>query len=255
MELIPAIDLRNGKVVRLFRGDYTRETTYTVDPVDIARQFEQAGCTWVHIVDLDGARAGRPQNFNIIENIVRGTKLRVEVGGGLRTEESMEYALAIGAQRIILGTRALAEMPWFETMAQDTRFRDRLILGLDARDGLVSTHGWTRTPTDAPRVADIVRQVDSWPLAGIIYTDIARDGTLRGPNLRATARLTKIIKKIPIIHSGGVASLQDIVALSALPIEGIIVGKAIYEGTLDVGAAVRELARAAGGGATVNAQP
>lgn len=240
-ELIPAIDLRNGQVVRLRRGDYNQQTTYEVDPIDIAKKFQDAGCKWLHVVDLDGAKEGRPINLGIVEKIIHATNLNVEVGGGIRTEESMEYVLAIGAQRIILGTRALADMAWFEAMAHDARFRNRLVLGLDARDGLVSTHGWTQTAQDLPKAVDIARDVDNWPLAAIIYTDITRDGMLLGPNLKATARLTKVVKNIPIIHSGGVKSLPDITHLKALPIAGIIVGKAIYEGTLNVADAVKEL--------------
>jgi phosphoribosylformimino-5-aminoimidazole carboxamide ribotide isomerase len=242
VELIPAIDLRNGQVVRLRRGDYNQQTTYEVDPVDIAKKFEDAGCTWLHIVDLDGAKEGRPVNLGIVEKIARATRLQIEVGGGIRTEESMEYVLAIGAQRLILGTRALAEMSWFEAMANDSRFRNRLVLGLDAREGLVSTHGWTQTADALPKAVDIARDVDDWPLAAIIYTDIARDGTLQGPNIKATEKLVKVCKNVPIIHSGGVKDLADITALKPLCIAGIIVGKAIYEGTLDVAAAVRELA-------------
>ena len=241
VELIPAIDLRNGQVVRLRRGDYSTQTTYEVDPVDIARRFEDAGCKWLHVVDLDGAKEGRPVNLAIVERIVRATKLHVEVGGGIRTEEAMEYVLAIGAHRLILGTRALADMPWFEAMAQDARFRQRLVLGLDAKDGLVRTHGWTQPAEESPRAVDIAQDVDDLPLAAIIYTDIARDGMLKGPNVRATARLLKVCKKVPVVHSGGVTTLADITALKALPIAGIIVGRAIYEGTLKVDEAVREL--------------
>ncbi|HVS70749.1 MAG TPA: 1-(5-phosphoribosyl)-5-[(5-phosphoribosylamino)methylideneamino]imidazole-4-carboxamide isomerase [Phycisphaerae bacterium] len=243
-ELIPAIDLRNGKVVRLRRGDYNQQTTYEVDPIDTAKRFEEAGCKWLHVVDLDGAKEGRPVNLAMVEKIIHATGLHVEVGGGIRTEEAMEYVLAIGAQRIILGTRALADMEWFEGMARDPRFRQRLVLGLDARDGLVSTHGWTHTAEDLPKATDLARQVDGWPLAAIIYTDIARDGMMKGPNVKATAVLAKLCKNVPIVHSGGVTTLKDITALKRLPIAGIIVGKAIYEGTLEVGEAVRELATA-----------
>ncbi len=241
VELIPAIDLRNGQVVRLKRGDYAKQTTYDLDPVEVAKSFEDQGCKWLHIVDLDGAKEGRPINLAIIEKIVRATKLQVEVGGGIRTEETMEYILAIGAQRLIMGTRALADMAWFQSMVNDSRFRNRLILGIDARDGFVSTHGWTKVQADSPKAIDVAKSVDDWPLAAIIYTDIARDGMLKGPNLKATERLTKAVKKVPIIHSGGIKSLPDITALKRLPIAGIIVGKSIYEGTLNVAEAVREL--------------
>ncbi len=148
VELFPAIDLRGGKVVRLRRGDYSDQTTYEVDPVETAKKFEDAGCTWLHVVDLDGAKEGKPVNLGIIENMVRATKLRVEVGGGIRSEEAMELLLAIGAHRIILGTRALADMVWFKTMAMDARFKQRLVLGLDAKDGVVRTHGWTQAAGD-----------------------------------------------------------------------------------------------------------
>ena len=241
IELIPAIDLRNGQVVRLRRGDYNDQTTYEVDPVDIAKKFQDAGCSWLHIVDLDGAKEGRPINLAIVERIVRATRLHVEVGGGIRTEESMEYVLAIGAQRLILGTRALADRSWFESMTQDVRFRHRLVLGLDAKDGLVRTHGWTQTAAESPKAVDIARDVDNLPLAAIIYTDISRDGMLQGPNVQATARLLKVARKVPIIHSGGVTTLTDIQALKELPIQGIIVGRALYEGTLKVEEAVSEL--------------
>ena len=226
-ELIPAIDLRNGQVVRLRRGDYNDQTTYEVDPVDIARKFEDAGCKYLHVVDLDGAKEGRPVNLAIVEKIARATKLLVEVGGGIRNEESMEYVLAIGAHRIILGTRALADMKWFRAMAQDARFRNRLVLGLDAKDGLVRTHGWTQSVADAPKAIDIARDVDNLPLAAIIYTDIARDGMMQGPNIAATERLLMVCKKVPVIHSGGVTRLEDVAALKHLPIAGIIVFCAI----------------------------
>ena len=242
IELIPAIDLRNGQVVRLKRGDYAQQTTYNVDPVEQAKKFQDAGCKWLHIVDLDGAKEGRPINLAVIEKVIKSTKLNVEVGGGIRNEESMEYIMAIGAQRLILGTRALADMDWFKEMAHDARFRGRLVLGLDARDGLVSTHGWTQTEAELPKALDIAHEVDAWPLAAIIYTDIARDGMLKGPNVRATVALTKAVKNVPIIHSGGVKDLTSIAALKGLKIAGVIVGKAIYEGTLDVSAAVKELA-------------
>ena len=211
IELIPAIDLRGGRVVRLFRGDYNQQTTYDVDPLEIARRFKEAGCRWLHVVDLDGARDGRLVNLELIE-------------------------------RLILGTRAISDGDWFRAMVHDTRFRNRLVLGLDARDGRVGTHGWTISGTENPTALEVVRNVAQWPLAAIIYTDIARDGTLIGPNIAATETLVQHTGTIPVIHSGGVGSLHDIRALKHLPIEGVIVGKAIYERTLDVAEAVRELA-------------
>ncbi len=242
IELIPAIDLRNGKVVRLLRGDYQHETTYGVDPVDTAKAFADAGCRWLHVVDLDGARDGRAHNMDIIEKIICSTTLQVEVGGGIRNEEVMEYLLAIGAQRLILGTRAISDKDWFAAMANDARFKNRLVLGLDARDGRVATHGWTAAIQNLPSALDVASGVAKWPLAGIIYTDISRDGTLAGPNVAATETLLAKIKTLPIIHSGGVGTLKHIEALSHLDIAGIIVGRALYEGTLDLRQAVELLA-------------
>ena len=242
IDIIPAIDLRNGKVVRLLRGDYQHPTTYGVDPVDTAKAFADAGCRWLHIVDLDGARDGRAHNLDIIEKIIRSTSMQVEVGGGIRTEEVMEYLLAIGAQRLILGTRAISDRDWFFAMANDARFKHRLVLGLDARDGRVATHGWTAANQNLPSALEVARGVAKWPLAGIIYTDISRDGTLAGPNVGATQAMLQVIKELPIIHSGGIGSLAHIEALKHLNIAGIIVGRAIYEGTLDLKQAVNALA-------------
>ncbi|HTV48953.1 MAG TPA: 1-(5-phosphoribosyl)-5-[(5-phosphoribosylamino)methylideneamino]imidazole-4-carboxamide isomerase [Phycisphaerae bacterium] len=241
IDLIPAIDIRDGKVVRLLRGDYMHQTTYDVDPVDLAVRFADAGCRWLHLVDLDGARDGRPANLELIEKIIHSAKLNVELGGGIRSEEVMEYLLAIGTQRLILSTRAISDAEWFKTMVHDQRFRGRLVLGLDARNGRASTHGWTTGVSDNPTAEQIVQSVRDWPLAAVIYTDISRDGTLAGPNIAATKELLRHTGKMPLIHSGGVAKLEDIIALKSLPIAGIIVGRAIYEGTLDVKQAVAEL--------------
>ncbi|MEI7767419.1 MAG: 1-(5-phosphoribosyl)-5-[(5-phosphoribosylamino)methylideneamino]imidazole-4-carboxamide isomerase [Phycisphaerae bacterium] len=241
VELIPAIDLRGGQVVRLQRGDYNLQTTYDVTPLDMVKRFEDAGCKWLHVVDLDGAREGRPRNLDLIEKIVRHTRMKVEIGGGIRSEEVMEYLLAIGTERIILGTRALSDRDWFETMVHDARFRNRLVLGLDAKEGIVATHGWTQTGTQGTKALELAASMDRWPLAAIIYTDIARDGMLIGPNVEATQRLLEVVKHVPVIHSGGIKCVDDLVALAPLPIAGVIVGKAIYEGALDVVAGVQAL--------------
>lgn len=240
MELLPAIDLRNGQVVRLLRGDYDRQTTYAVDPVAMAERFAAAGCHWLHLVDLDGARNGRPVNLPIIEKLIRSTALQVQVGGGIRDEEMMEYLLAIGAQRVVLGTRAMADPEWCRQTVQDARFRGRVVLGLDARDGRVSTHGWT-SHLNNPTISEIVGRLANWPLAALVYTDVSRDGTLSGPNVAATEQLLRQVKSIPVIHSGGVASLADLAALKRLPLAGVIVGRAIYEWTIDVRQAVEKL--------------
>ncbi len=244
IELYPAIDLRGGRVVRLLRGDYLQQTVYDVDPLDIARRFRDAGCQWLHVVDLDGAKDGRPVNLTIIEKLIERSGMQVQVGGGIRTEEVMEYLLAVGAARVILGTRAIQDIEWFEKTVHDPRFRGRISLGLDARDGVVATHGWTSSQAKSVTLAEIATIVAAWPLAAINFTDITRDGTLAGPNVQATADLAALTPNIPIIHSGGVANISDIEQLMHLPIAGIIVGRAIYEATLDVAEAVKLLASA-----------
>ncbi len=234
IELYPAIDLRGGRVVRLLRGDYLQQTVYDVDPVEIAERFKDAGCQWLHVVDLDGAKDGRPVNLTIIEKLIERSGMQVQVGGGIRTEEVLEYLLAVGAARVILGTRAISDLEWFEKIVFDPRFESRISLGVDARAGAVATHGWTNSDAKVTSVEQLAAIVAGWPLAAINYTDITRDGTLAGPNVQATAELVRLIPNIPIIHSGGVANLADIAQLKELPIAGIIVGRAIYEGTLDV---------------------
>ena len=156
----------------------------------------------------------------------------------------MEYLLAVGAARVILGTRAIHDLEWFEKIVNDARFRGRISLGLDARDGVVATHGWTSSQAKSVTLAEITTIVARWPLAAINFTDITRDGTLAGPNVQATADLAALTPNIPIIHSGGVANISDIEQLMHLPIAGIIVGRAIYEATLDVAEAVKLLASA-----------
>ncbi len=227
MYLIPAIDLRGGRVVRLLQGDYDRQTTYGDDPLEQARRFHDAGATYLHVVDLDGARSGRLEHLEAIERICRGTGLRVEVGGGVRSEAAIDSLLSAGVERVILGTAALNNWDWFAQLARRPALRGRLVLGLDARGGRLAVSGWEQT-TDVDALA-IARRVTDWPLAAIIYTDIATDGTLAGPNLEATAA-TAAATRIPIIASGGVGTLDHLRALRRLPLEGIIVGRALYEG-------------------------
>jgi phosphoribosylformimino-5-aminoimidazole carboxamide ribotide isomerase len=229
-------------VVRLLRGDYLQQTVYDVAPADIARRFRDAGCRRLHVVDLDGAKDGKPVNLSIIENLISSGGLAVQVGGGIRSEDVIEYLLAVGADRVILGTRAIHDPEWFEKIVHDARFRGRISLGLDARDGVAATHGWTSAGARSMNVAEIARMVARWPLAAINYTDISRDGTLAGANVQATAEFAAMVPDIPVIHSGGVARLDDIRRLMHLPIAGIIVGRAIYEGTLNVAEAVELLA-------------
>ncbi len=239
MDLFPAIDLRGGKVVRLLRGDYDQQTTYGDDPLSQARVFADAGAAWLHVVDLDGARTGHVQHLEQIESICRGTSLKVEVGGGVRDEGTIDRLLRAGVARVILGTAALENWSWFEGLMGNPTYRGRLVLGLDARDDQLAVSGWEKTTTVTP--IQIARRVTDWPLAAIVYTDIATDGTLAGPNVEATRRMAESTH-VPIVASGGVGTLEHLRALRALPIQGAIVGRALYEGAFTARQAIEALA-------------
>jgi phosphoribosylformimino-5-aminoimidazole carboxamide ribotide isomerase len=233
MLILPAIDLRGGRCVRLRQGDYARETVFDEDPVAVARRFEAAGAKWLHVVDLDGARDGEPKNLDTIRAIVAAVKMSVEVGGGIRTTDAAADVLAMGVRRVIVGTRAVREPAWLREMAG--KFPGRVALGLDARGGRVAVEGWqeesTRTATE---VAASVRNL---ALAAIIYTDIARDGMMAGPNVEATAELVKA-SPFPVIASGGVTTVGDVEQVKAAGCAGAIIGRALYEGKIRLEAAL-----------------
>jgi phosphoribosylformimino-5-aminoimidazole carboxamide ribotide isomerase len=236
MDILPAIDLREGKCVRLLQGDYTKQINYSEDPVAVARRFEADGASWLHVVDLDGAREGVLRNMSTIERMVRETELRVEIGGGLRDTQVIEELLRVGVARCVVGTRALEDWDWFRGLVHREDLRGRIALGLDARQGQLAVKGWTeQTQQTALQVAE---RVADWPLAAIIYTDIGRDGMLLGPNMDAIKVLADF-SKVPVIASGGVTDIEDVRRLSVLPLLGIIIGRAIYEGQLELGEAVR----------------
>ncbi len=238
MYLFPAIDLRGGKVVRLLRGDYDRQTTYGDDPLAQARAFADAGATWLHVVDLDGARSGKPEHLNVIERICANTTLQVEIGGGIRDEQSIRRLLEAGANRVILGTAALRQWKWFTELAQSGEFAHKLVLGLDAREGKLAVAGWEEQLELT--ALDVATQVTDWPLAAIVYTDIATDGTLAGPNIPATRQMAEATK-VPIVASGGVGRLEHLRALRDLPIQGAIVGRALYDGAFTIEQALETL--------------
>lgn len=238
--LLPAIDLRGGRVVRLLKGDYALETAYGDDPVGQARAFEEAGASWLHVVDLDGARSGEPAHADTIHRICAATGLSVEVGGGIRSEATIRRLLDAGATRVVLGTAALTEWEWFRSLAHSPAFAGRLVLGLDARAGRLAVAGWER---EIPRTAvEVAREVSNWPLAAIVFTDIATDGTLAGPNLPATREVAESTN-IPVVASGGVGRLDHLRDLAALPIAGVIVGRALYDGAFTAAEAVEVLER------------
>lgn len=231
MLILPAIDLRGGKCVRLKQGDYARETVFGDDPAAMARRWVGEGAKALHLVDLDGAKEGRPVNTAVIRRIVQAVDVPCQVGGGLRSDADIEAALDMGVARVVLGTRALDDPAWVRQMAQ--AYPKRIVLGLDARDGKVATHGWLNT-TEAS-VLDVAREFANWPLYAIVYTDIARDGMLEGPNVEGLAALAAAVP-LPVIASGGVTTLDNVRELLARRVFGCIIGRALYEGKIDLSA-------------------
>jgi phosphoribosylformimino-5-aminoimidazole carboxamide ribotide isomerase len=227
VEVWPAIDLRGGKCVRLQQGDYDRETVFGDDPATIAQRWADQGATHLHLVDLDGAREGQPKNRAAIAAILGAVTLECEFGGGIRDEQTIRELLDLGISRLVIGTLAIREPDWFRAMCK--RFPRRLVLGIDAREGYVATHGWLKTSSLA--ATEVARQFADEPLASIIYTDIATDGMLAGPNFAAMADMRTAVD-LPVIASGGVTTATDVAQLAAIRMAGCIIGRALYEGTI-----------------------
>ncbi|MEW4570749.1 1-(5-phosphoribosyl)-5-[(5-phosphoribosylamino)methylideneamino]imidazole-4-carboxamide isomerase [Tautonia sp. JC769] len=225
MQVIPAIDLRGGRCVRLVQGDYDRETVFGEDPAAMAEHWVAEGATRLHLVDLDGAKLGRPANVESVRAILDRVDVPCQLGGGVRDEATLAAWLDAGLERVIVGTQALKDPAWFATMAE--RYPGRLILGLDAKDGRVATAGWL--DVSSVEATGLAEGFDALPLAAIIYTDIARDGMLEGPNIEATGALADRLET-PVIASGGVSTLDDLGRLATLPVAGVIVGRALYDG-------------------------
>ncbi|MEQ8847928.1 1-(5-phosphoribosyl)-5-[(5-phosphoribosylamino)methylideneamino]imidazole-4-carboxamide isomerase [Botrimarina sp.] len=240
MEIWPAIDLRGGKCVRLRQGDYAQETVFNDEPADVARQFAEAGATRLHVVDLDGAREGAPVNLPAVEEILEALgayagPFHIELGGGIRDEQSIAELLDFGLTRLVVGTSAIKHTDWFEGIVD--RFPNKLVLGIDARDGLVATDGWLETSqTDAVELAS--RFADK-PLSAIVYTDIATDGMMQGPNVDAMAQMQHAMGDLPVVASGGVTTLDDIRHLKEAGLAAAIIGRALYEGSIDLAEALR----------------
>lgn len=235
MRVIPAIDLRGGLCVRLLQGDYDRETVFGDDPAAMAERWQGQGASLIHLVDLDGAKAGCPVNVEPVRRIVGRVSVPCQLGGGVRDEATIAAWLEAGIARVVVGTQALRDPDWFAAMAR--AYPDRLVLGLDAREGNVAVSGWLET--SSVRAVELAARFDDLPLAAIVYTDIARDGTLEGPNLEATRELAERVSA-PVIASGGVGRLDDIERLAGLPVEGAIVGRALYEGKFTLAEAIRK---------------
>jgi phosphoribosylformimino-5-aminoimidazole carboxamide ribotide isomerase len=242
VQIWPAIDLRGGKCVRLRQGDYGCETVFGDDPAAMARHWVDLGATCLHLVDLDGARDGVPGNLEGVRAILAEVSVPCELGGGIRDEQAIGALLDLGLARLVIGTRAIKEPDWFRQACR--RFPHRLVLGIDARDGLVATDGWLKTSRVA--ATDLARQVAGEPLAAIVYTDIATDGMLLGPNVRAMAEMQAAVD-LPVIASGGITTRDDVSRLAAVPMAGCIVGRALYEGTLKLSEALAAAGVSPGG--------
>ncbi|MBC7969879.1 MAG: 1-(5-phosphoribosyl)-5-[(5-phosphoribosylamino)methylideneamino]imidazole-4-carboxamide isomerase [Verrucomicrobia bacterium] len=242
MEVIPAIDLLEGRCVRLYQGDYAQAETFDENPGSVARQWADQGATRLHVVDLDGAKAGHPVNVSAIEAIVRAVDVPLQVGGGLRDRASAAALFKLGVQRVILGTVAVEQPDLVRELCQE--FPEQIVVGIDARNGLVATRGWLET--SQVTAIDLAQQMADFGIAAIIYTDIHRDGTLQGPNLDALRALANGVS-VPIIASGGMSSVTDLLSLLALEplgVTGAIVGRALYTGDI----VLKEALRAVGQG-------
>lgn len=234
MELWPAIDLRGGRCVRLLQGDYDRETVFGEDPVAQARRFVAAGARRLHLVDLDGAKSGEPVQAALIERIVQAAGVPCQVGGGIRTLDTARRYSAAGVARMVVGSVAIEQPELLEQLA--AALPGTIVLGLDARDGRVAVRGWLAT-SDLLAV-EVARRHETLPLAAIVYTDIATDGTLGGPNLTALGEMIKAVR-LPVVASGGIAGAADLEQVAAIGAAGCIVGRALYDGGLTIAAAAQ----------------
>ena len=245
MIFFPAIDLKDSQCVRLLRGEMEQATVYGDDPAAQARLFADAGCTWLHVVDLNGAFEGKPVNADAVRAILEAGGLKVELGGGIRTLGTVAMWLEAGVARVILGTAALKDPALVKEACRD--HPGRIAVGIDARDGFVAVEGWAETSEIAP--LDLARRFEDAGVAALIYTDISRDGAMKGPNIEATVELARAIS-IPVIASGGVSSMDDLKNLKTAGegvLEGVIAGRAVYDGRVDPRAAVALLQDACGG--------
>ncbi|MBT3306896.1 MAG: 1-(5-phosphoribosyl)-5-[(5-phosphoribosylamino)methylideneamino]imidazole-4-carboxamide isomerase [Alphaproteobacteria bacterium] len=240
MKFFPAIDLKDGQCVRLLQGDMDKATVFGDDPAAQARIFADAGAEWLHVVDLNGAVSGRPVNEDAVAAILGSLKIPVQLGGGIRDRDTIDFWLERGVRRVILGTVAVRDPDLVKQACRD--HPGRVAVGIDARDGLVAVEGWTEVSEIT--ALELAKKFEDCGVAAIIYTDIARDGAMQGPNTEATVELAKAIS-IPIIASGGVSSLKDLEELKAAGeglLEGVISGRALYDGRLDLSDAVSLLA-------------
>jgi len=239
MEILPAIDLLAGRVVRLRQGSYDQPTHYSDDPAEVARAFAAAGARWIHMVDLDAARTGKRTNQKAIAAVRQAVGLKLQVGGGARDDDSVGSILDQGVDRVVVGSAALRDWSWFRRLVDRSGLAGRIALGLDARSGHLAVHGWTEQMTATP--LEIIRRVQGWPLGAVVYTDIGRDGMQGGINLEQT-RLLVDNTNLPVIASGGLAGIQDVLECRRIGCWGVIIGRAYYEGNIDLAEAVKAAA-------------
>ena len=228
MNIYPAIDLKDGNCVRLVQGKMDEETVFSTSPAEQAKKWEAAGFKWVHVVDLNGAIEGRPKNIYSVSKIIHAVKVPVQLGGGVRDKKTAEAWLEAGVSRVIIGTLALEKPDVVRELCRS--YPNKIALGIDARAGMVATHGWLRTSTTT--ATDLAKSYEDSGIGAIIYTDISRDGLMGGPNVEETVKLADSVK-IPVIASGGVSKMDDIVALRASgKLEGVVIGRALYDGII-----------------------
>jgi len=237
MELIPAIDIRDGRCVRLYQGDYARETVFSDDPPAIARRWQEEGAPRLHLIDLDGARAGEPVNMQVVEAIADAVSIPCQVGGGIRSLDTVARYLEMGVQRVILGTVAVRA----QTLVAEAcyRYPGAIIVGVDARNGRAAISGWLERSEE--KADALMARLVEVGVPRFIYTDIARDGTLKGPNLAVLTRVVKAVR-VPVVASGGIASLDHLRSLAKTHVEGAILGRALYDGALSLPDALRAVA-------------
>ncbi len=238
MEIIPAIDLSNGKCVRLYQGDYSRETVFSDDPVAMALRWQSEGAKRLHLVDLDGAARGEPGNLGSVKKILAAIEIPVQVGGGIRTIETVEQLLALGVGRAILGTAAIENPVFVEEACR--RFGEQVVIGIDAREGNVATRGWLQQ--SQVKASELAARMVAVGARRFVYTDISRDGTLTSPNFEGIADFLSHVS-VPVIAAGGISSVEDLERLAALGVEAAIVGRAIYTGDIALPEALAAVSR------------
>ena len=234
MDIYPAVDIKDGKCVNLLRGDFNESTVFDDSPVDAALRWAEAGTGWIHVVDLDGARAGHPVNLTILAEIASATECRIQIGGGLRGIDDVRSVFAAGAARAVLGTAAIEDFSFVEAAAN--QFPDGIAVGLDTRDGKVATRAWTTT-TDVPAV-ELAEKAASLGVSAIIHTDIERDGMMRGPGIQGGVDIAAAVD-VPVILSGGVSNIDDVCNAARAGMAGVIIGRALYTGDIDLRVALK----------------